>query len=94
MERDCTSCQRAHADVEFGCGFIPVEQRAPYTYTIPEFKDINMRQDLCPVYTYLENVYIYQFINIAKTMTLDKLSFCGREVVTIYNNYMHLRNNK
>lgn len=60
-------------------------------YTIPEFQDISLTDDVCPIYTYLNNVYIYEYINIAKNIPLHQLSNIGRFVITIYNNYNALK---
>lgn len=61
------------------------------TYIPEEFKDLSIKDDVCPVYTYLENLYLYKYINVAKEVRLFDLSFAGRIVIEAYKQYMSLR---
>ena len=91
MSRTCKKCHLNKAEKELACGYLPLSERSSMTYVIPEFQDISIQDTICPVHTYLENVYIYEYLNIAKTIPLHQLSCLGRLVVSTYQNYMALK---
>ena len=91
IDRTCKQCQRNKAEKELACGYLPLPERSAMTYVIPEFQDITFTDNICPVYTYLENLYLYEYINIAKTMSLKELSGLGRFVIQVYTNYQALK---
>lgn len=94
IERDCSSCKKSNAQQFHACGYIPKEEREENITVIPEFNDITMKTDICPLWHYLTDIHYYHFINVAKTIPLHQLTFLGRAVMESYNNYMNLRNSK
>ncbi len=60
-------------------------------YIPPEYNDITIRDNVCPVYTYLENLYIYQYIKQASKLPPTQLTYTGRIVIETYDNYMGLK---
>ena len=87
----CSSCKRNNAQKELACGYLPESERGSMVYIPPEYNDLTIRDNVCPVYTYLENVYAYQYINVASKLLATQLSFPGRIAVEVYNNYMGLK---
>lgn len=87
IDRTCKQCRRNKAEKELSCGYLPESERSNMAHTIPTIPDIEMISRVCPVYTYLENVYMYQYLNIAKNIPSHQLSFLGRFVVQTYEYY-------
>ena len=87
----CSSCKKNKGMQEQrSCGYIPKEKRQR-TWTIPEINDLSIFSDVCPVYTYLENVEIYKYVNQARNLPLNQQTFLGRQVIDIFNNYQAMK---
>lgn len=92
MTRDCGTCKKNVNEYENACGYLTPDKRGKKIYVAPYFQDtINLRSDVCPIHTYLENIQLYEYLNIAKNISPIELSFPGRCVVDTYNSYMALK---
>ena len=92
MTRDCGTCKKNKNQYENACGYLPASERSNKMYIAPYFQDTkNLRQNECPVYTYLENIHIYEFINIAKNESMLNIGFQGRCVLDVYHSFMNLK---
>lgn len=91
MGRDCGTCKKNNNQKELACGYLVPEERSNRKYPAPYFQDVKLVSDVCPVYVYLQNIHLYEYINMAKNMSPLELSFPGRAVIEIYNRYMSLK---
>lgn len=92
MGRDCGTCKKNNNQSENACGYLPASERSNKIYIAPYFQDTkNLRQNECPVYTYLENLHIYEFINTAKNIDPTIISFPGRCVLDIHRKFFALK---
>lgn len=91
MKRNCHQCKKNITfPPRFGCGYLPEKERQHIEYDIEELEDPSFNMTVCPIFTYNENVFIYDFINDAKTMSADKLTFPGRYALKTYNDFISL----
>ena len=92
MTRECGTCKKNNNQYENACGYLSPSERSNKIYIAPYFQDTkNLRQNECPVHTYLENINIYEYINIVKNESVLNLSFPGRCVLETYNSFMSLK---
>lgn len=89
----CSSCKKNKGMQENrACGYIPENKRdVNRTWTIPEISDLSINSKVCPVYTYLENIEVYRYVNQASKMLLNEQTFNGRHVIEVYENYQAMR---
>lgn len=91
MQRDCKTCQKnVTFPPRFGCGYLPENERQFIEYDIAELDNPSFNVNICPVFFFNENSFIYDFISDAKTIPVDRLSFTGRTVLRIYNDFINL----
>jgi hypothetical protein len=91
MGRDCGTCKKNNNQKELACGYLAPEERSNRKYVAPFFQDVKLVSDVCPVYVYLENIHLYEYLNMAKRMSPLELSYPGRVVIDVYNRYMSLK---
>ncbi len=89
----CSSCKKNKGMQENrGCGFIPEKERDKNrTWTIPEISDLSITSKICPVFTYLDNIEFYKYVNQSIKTALNEQTFLGRQVIEYYNNYQAMR---
>jgi len=87
MKRNCNNCKKKEGQPEYNaCGYLPESVRKPTKSTVKGFDYIS---DVCPVYTYLENLEIYECINLYRNFNnIPSLNFKERLIIDTYNKFM------